>query len=191
MPSIPDVLRNVYFGPDYSPQEMEQELERSGRSYTAPESIEREMAKLLADGHVVARFDGRMECGPRPLGNRSILYQPADPSVNEQLNEGRRRTEFMSFAPSTLIEYARDFYLNHRGAQEAARFMTITFVCTDWMKRTCPGVVHVDGPARPQLIERNDNASYYRHVVGRRRLRMAGSFVLTVPGALIVTVVFS
>jgi carbamoyltransferase len=124
--------------------------------------VEREIAALLADGYVVARFNGRMEYGPRALGNRSILYQPTDPSVNDWLNQNLVRTEYMPFAPSTLAEYADQCFIGVDGAFDTARFMTITFDCTEWMKEHCPGVVHVDGTARPQLVRKEDNSSYHQ-----------------------------
>jgi carbamoyltransferase len=156
-----DTIRDVYCGPEYTSKEIEAELEKSGLAYTKPENIAAETAKVLAAGHVVARFDGRMEYGPRALGNRSILFHPAEPSVNHWLNERLHRTEFMPFAPATLIEAASRCYIGHEEAEETARFMTITFDCTDEMKASCPGVVHVDGTARPQLVARGDNPRYY------------------------------
>ena len=68
----------------------------------------------------------------------------------------------MPFAPVTLAEYADHCYKNIDGARYAAEFMTITFDCTDWMRKHCPAVVHVDGTARPQLIRRETNVPYYR-----------------------------
>jgi len=127
-----------------------------------PDNIEQEIAKVLAEGKVVARFDGRMEYGPRALGNRSILYQPNDVSVNDWLNKKLKRTEFMPFAPVTMADHADKCYKNLKGQEYAAGFMTIAMDCTDFMKNTSPGVVHVDGTARPQLVSRKDNESYYK-----------------------------
>ena len=110
----------------------------------------------------MARFNGRMEYGPRALGNRSILYQPGDPTVNDWLNELLRRTEFMPFAPSSLHEESHELYENTDGALDTARFMTITFHCKPWMAERCSGVVHVDNTARPQVVRERDNPSYYR-----------------------------
>lgn len=165
-----EVISDVYYGPGYTARRIESAIQDSGLAYQKAESIEVEVARLLAEGHVVARFDGRLEYGPRALGNRSILYQPADPSVNDWLNESLHRTEFMPFAPATLMEHAPTCYRNYEGAQESARFMTITFDCTDWMKQHCPGVVHVDGTARPQLVRREDNPSYYKIIDEFRKL---------------------
>lgn len=79
-------------------------------------------------------------------------------------------TEFMPFAPVTIAKYADKCYQGIRGAEYTAKFMTITFDCTDWMKEACPGVVHIDGTARPQLIEESDNPSYFRIVDEYRKI---------------------
>lgn len=157
-----EILPNVYFGPSYTEEEMRTALEESRLEYERADVIERAIAKLLVDGYVVARFDGRMEYGPRALGNRSILYHPTDPSVNDWLNNKLVRTEFMPFAPATLFEEAERCYENMQGGVETARFMTITFKCTPWMRENCPGVVHIDDTARPQLVRLEENPSYYR-----------------------------
>jgi len=156
------VLGDVYLGPSYSELEIASALSENGLEYSRSSCVEKEIARLLAEGYVVARFNECLEYGPRALGNRSILYHPADRSVNDWLNRLLVRTEFMPFAPSTNIEHAADFYLNVEPARDSARFMTVTFDCTDWMKSTCPGVVHLDGTARPQLVRKEDNPSYHR-----------------------------
>lgn len=155
-------LDDVYLGPSYGEDEMREALESSGVEFRRPPSIEREVARLLAEGAVVARFDGRMEYGPRALGNRTIMYQPTDPSVNDWLNEALDRTEFMPFAPAVLEEKASLCFEGTECAERTARFMTITFECTEWMKEHCPGVVHIDGTARPQLVREEDNPTFYQ-----------------------------
>lgn len=163
-------LEDVYLGPDFTDHEIEKALEGAGMPAQYVGDVERNIAELLARGRVVARFDGRMEYGPRALGNRSILYQATDPTVNDWLNKRLRRTEFMPFAPVTLEEFADQCYLGLNGARQAARFMTITANCTDWMKQHCPAVVHVDGTARPQLLARKTNPGYYRILDEYRKL---------------------
>ena len=110
----------------------------------------------------MARAAGRMEYGPRALGNRSILYQPTDPSVNDWLNINLRRTEFMPFAPSALHEQRERIFERLEGAEHAAEFMTTTFHCTPWMCEHMKGVVHLDGTARPHLVRKDRNPSYHR-----------------------------
>ena len=160
-PGAPGRLPHVYLGPGYSDRHIEDALRTTELPVRWCPNIEAEAASLLAAGHVVARFNGRMEYGPRALGNRSILYTPTDPSVNDWLNRCLRRTEFMPFAPSTLVEHGAACYDGLDGATTPAEFMTITFQCTPWMRQTCPGVVHLDGTARPQLVSRETNPSYY------------------------------
>lgn len=154
-------LSNVYFGPEYENGDIEHLLQDSAFPTEYVENIHAEIARLLADGRVVARFTGRMEYGPRALGHRTILYQTTDPSVNDWLNEHLKRTEFMPFAPATLVEYADKCYHGIDGARDPARFMTITFDCTPTMRETSPGVVHVDGTARPQIVDKTTAPDFY------------------------------
>jgi carbamoyltransferase len=172
-------LADVYFGPTFGSKEIAEATLREGLDAEYLPDIERRIAELLARGHVVARFDGRMEYGPRALGNRSILYQPTDPTVNDWLNKRLKRTEFMPFAPVTLEEFADQCYENLDGAKYPAKFMTITFDCTPWMKKHCPAVVHVDGTARPQLINQGTNSSYYRVLHEYRKLTGLPSIINT------------
>ncbi len=156
-------IADVYLGPDLADDDIRRDLDGRGLEFEQPDDgdLARRIAELLAGGYVVARADGRMEYGPRALGNRSILYQPADPAVNDWLNHNLRRTEFMPFAPSVLWEERERCFENLEGAELAAQFMTITFQCTEWMKRRMPGVVHIDGTARPQLVRADVNPGYH------------------------------
>lgn len=157
----PSKINDVYWGPDFSDNEIRNALIREGLDYEEPARLERKIAKLLTEGNIVARFNGRMEYGPRALGNRSILYHAKDPSVNLWLNKQLKRTEFMPFAPATLYEEREKCYKNIKGADLPAEFMTITFDCTDFMLKQCPAAVHVDGTARPQLVKEETNESFY------------------------------
>lgn len=153
---------NVYFGPDFSDEKIEVILKKNKLIYKRSKNIEANIAKSIADGKVVARFNGRMEYGPRALGNRSILYHARDKTVNEWLNKRLKRTEFMPFAPVVLDTFAKKCFLNLKGAEYSAKFMTITFNCSSYIKNNSPAVVHVDGTARPQILLKKDNPSYYK-----------------------------
>jgi len=179
MPRATRGITDVYLGAGYTDDEIRRSIDTAELRCDRPDDMAAEVAHLLAIGHVVARFDGRMEYGPRALGNRSILYQPSDRSVNDWLNQNLNRTEFMPFAPATLIERASKCYLNTDGAIDAARFMTITFQCTDWMKKTCPGVVHIDGTARPQLVDKDHNPGYYRIIAEFEKITGIPSIINT------------
>jgi carbamoyltransferase len=154
-------IDHVYLGPSYSDEEILQELKESGEPYTRFDNIEQTIATLIHEGKVVARFNGPMEFGPRALGNRTILYRTSDPSVNIWLNKRLNRTEFMPFAPACLAgEEERLFDWNPASAKPA-RYMTITFDCSAWMKEHSPAVVHIDGTARPQIVDPDTNPSFH------------------------------
>jgi carbamoyltransferase len=174
-----ETLHDVYLGPDYTESEMEDALKLRGVAFNRSNQIENDVARLLADGYVVARFNGRLEYGPRALGNRSVLYQPNDHSANDWLNKHLDRTEFMPFAPAVAFENASRCFNNVSGAENTARFMTITFDCTEEMSRLCPGVTHVDGTARPQLVREEDNPSYYKIIREYERITGIPSIVNT------------
>lgn len=154
-------FETAYLGPEYTDAEIVAALEDEGLAHDAPANLAAEVARRIHSGEVVARFSGRMEYGPRALGNRSILYHAREPEVNQWLNQRLGRTEFMPFAPVTLWEARERCYKNLAGAEHTAQFMTVTFDCTDWMIENCPAAVHVDGTARPQLVKREMNPGYY------------------------------
>jgi carbamoyltransferase len=158
---------------------LEAALNDAGLRFDRHHDIELEIARLIADNQVVGRFDGRMEYGPRALGNRSILYPAQDPDVNQWLNHRLGRTEFMPFAPATLYEDRHENYLHIDGAEFTAQFMTITFDCTPSMKEQCPAAVHVDGTARPQLVSETSNPSFYRVLSEYKRLTGVSSVINT------------
>jgi carbamoyltransferase len=163
MPSDPEPLRDVYLGRDLIDEDITAALRKFELTPEFLEiPLEEQIADLLVQGYVVARANGRMEYGPRALGNRSILYQPTDRDVNDWLNKNLRRTEFMPFAPSALYEERHRCFERVEGAEHTAEFMTITFHCTPWMQERMQGVVHIDSTARPHLVRKERNPSYYR-----------------------------
>lgn len=159
----PIKIQTIYLGDAYSNGAIEKELKAYNVKYERYEQsqLEKYIAQLLAQGKLIGIFRGRLEFGPRALGNRSVVYQATDPKAREIINAKLQRTEFMPFAPSTLREYAEQCYWGIKGAEYTAKFMNISFNCRDWMKETCPGAVHIDGTARPQLISREDNDFFY------------------------------
>lgn len=155
--SSPVSLQNVFLGPCFSSTDCLAALRFSGVSYQRIPEIEAHVARLLATGEVVCRFAGRLEYGPRALGNRSILYRADDTTVNAWLNQRLCRTETMPFAPATLDEFMDASYHAIRGARRCDEYMTITYNCTEFMREKCPGAVHVDGTARPQRVCHDSN----------------------------------
>ena len=175
----PERLHDVYFGPEYGEKEIEEALEKAKMDYSRPANIAAEVARLIHEGKVVARFDGRMEYGPRALGNRSILYHTVDPTVNDWLNKRLKRTEFMPFAPATLWERRHDCFEDMGEAELPAEYMTITFNCKPFMKKSSPAAVHVDGTARPQLVREDVNPGFHRIIKEYEKLSGIPSIVNT------------
>ncbi len=159
---LPQFLPTVYLGPSFTDDEVESEIKKAGLRYEKFENVEEEIAKLLADKKIVGRFAGRMEYGPRALGNRSILAEATDKTINDWLNERLKRTEFMPFAPCIIEEDAEAFYKGWKDDHVAARFMTITYDVPEDKGKLSPAVTHVDSTARPQVVRKEDNPSYHR-----------------------------
>ncbi|MEM1447867.1 MAG: carbamoyltransferase C-terminal domain-containing protein [Planctomycetota bacterium] len=176
---VGEPFETAYLGPEFTREEMLAEIEKAGLPYEEPENLAAALAAEIHGGSIVARFDGRMEYGPRALGNRSILYHGRDPGVNQWLNQRLGRTEFMPFAPVTLWEDRERCYLNLDGAEYTAQFMTVTFDCTDFMLESCPAAVHVDRTARPQLIRREMNPGYYDILAEHKKLSGSPSLINT------------
>jgi carbamoyltransferase len=167
----PTPAPTMYLGTGYTPEEILEVLGRHPElTFTRPDDLASTVAQALADGKIVARFDGRMEFGPRALGNRSILYHCGDRTVNDWLNRQLRRTEFMPFAPIAIWEDAQEYFDVAPGERRACEFMTLVVRCTERMERTCPAAVHVDGTARPQLLRRDVNPGMYDILTAYKRL---------------------
>jgi carbamoyltransferase len=157
-------LHDVYWGPSYGDKEILSVLVEV--NLVARKCDEAELVALAAraihDGRIVGWFQGRMEFGPRALGNRSMLARPTESAINNWLNDRLDRSEFMPFAPSVLAEHADTIFKNVDKCRHTAEFMTVTFdVKEDWLTRI-PAVVHVDGTARPQLVRAEVNPLYHR-----------------------------
>ena len=157
-------LRDVYWGPQYGDADIQAALDAAGvKAERLDEAtLIARAAAAIHEGRIVGWFQGRMEFGPRALGNRSMLARPTEGRINDWLNQRLDRSEFMPFAPSVLTEYADEVFIGVAKARHTAEFMTITFdVKPQWRDRI-QAVVHVDGTARPQLVRADTNPRYHR-----------------------------
>ena len=167
----PETLRSVYWGSQWDAQACERALGAAGiaAERLGEEALVARAADAIHAGRVVGWFQGRMEFGPRALGNRSMLARPIDAEINRTLNARLARTEFMPFAPSVLEEHAAAVFDNAARSADCLPFMTITCnVKPEWRARI-PAVVHVDGTARPQTVSRATNPLYWRVIEAYRR----------------------
>ena len=162
-------MEHVYLGPSYTTQQCIDACER----YTQPVSWQylndvcADTAKILADGNPVAWFQGRMEFGPRALGNRSILGSPNHPGVADRINaQIKYRERWRPFCPSMLDKVAPEILqTNH-----PSPYMTFTFDVAESWKSRIPEVVHEDGTARAQIVTRATNARYYELIEEMEKL---------------------
>ena len=157
----PYKLQNVYFGPEFSNAKIEEAITISGLKGENIKNIEKYVAEKIAQKKIVGHFNGRMEYGPRALGNRSILADPTDTTINDWLNKRLHRTEFMPFAPSILDTGAPNYYKKYEKSAYPAQFMTITFDTTKKALKA-KAVVHIDHTTRPQVVSKEQNPRYYK-----------------------------
>lgn len=154
-------LENVYLGKNFKDIDIKKYFKFYDLKYMHGKSLDRYVAKELHKGKIIALFNNRMEFGPRSLGNRSILSRATDIKINKVLNKKLNRTEFMPFAPITLSKKKKEMYINSNIGRHTSKFMTITYKCSKKMKKISPAVVHVDGTARPQIVEFKNNPKLY------------------------------
>jgi len=154
-------IPHMFWGFSFDQSDVLGELKKRNLKYHADGQPAEIVADALARDYSVAVYQKHMEFGPRALGNRSVLASATHPEINKILNKKFHRTEFMPFAPMTLMEDAHMCYENMAGAEHTAEFMTMTFNCKPMMKEKCPAVVHIDGTARPQLIRKEIHPFIY------------------------------
>ena len=158
---MPKKIENMYLGNQFSEKNILKALKKYKVKYYKSRFIEKEIANFLAKGNVVAHFNGKIEFGPRALGNRSILCAADDPNINKSLNKKLKRTEFMPFAPIIMEKYVSK-YLNINKEKDLYKFMTITCRCKSKMIKEAPAAVHIDNTARPQVVRLKDNLRIHR-----------------------------
>ncbi len=171
-----------FLGPSWSGAEVDAALTRAaalGMTVTRVETIEREVAKLLAQGAVVARFWGREEFGARSLGNRAILANPVRRGVIQEINEAVKNRDFwMPFAASVLDDAAPLYFVNPKQATSA--YMILSFDTTQKGRDDLANGIHpYDKTCRPQIVGREANPDYWKLIDEFRNLTGIGGVVNT------------
>lgn len=151
-------MEHAYYGPYYSNAEIEKVFKPTGHRLSLESSITETASRLLHRGEIVAWFQGRMEWGPRALGNRSILGNPTIKGTADRINEIIKfRENWRPFCPSILEEWGRRVL----DTVHDSPFMTFCFrVHSEWRSKV-PEIVHVDQTARPQFVKKQHNPRYY------------------------------
>jgi carbamoyltransferase len=171
------VMEHAFWGPEFSPAEImrllaERREEIAGSDCTVEEipdedELCRRAARAIAEGAVLGWFQGRMEWGPRALGNRSILCDPRRADMKAILNAKiKRRESFRPFAPSVLSEAVGEWFEE----DDAVPFMMQVFQIREDKRAQIPAVTHVDGSGRLQTVCRHANPRYYRLIECFREL---------------------
>ncbi|KAA3622845.1 MAG: carbamoyltransferase, partial [Proteobacteria bacterium] len=171
------VMNHAYWGPSFSGDEIrgvldshQSELESASCRIEKVEDRDRLCdltARAVADGKVVGWFQGRMEWGPRALGNRSIVCDPRRADIKDILNSKiKRRESFRPFAPSILRESAGEWFEEN----DDVPFMMKVFQVREEKRAEIPAVTHVDGSGRLQTVYRDTNPRYYRLIESFRDL---------------------
>lgn len=151
------IIEHVYLGPEFSDAEIEAHLNTNNIPYYKSLNVARDSANLIANGKVIGWFQGRMEFGPRALGSRSILADPRDPLMKDRINRIKGREEFRPVAPAILEEKTANFF----ESSDPSPFMLFARKVKLSKVNSIPSVVHVDGTARLQTINRKQNHLFY------------------------------
>ena len=152
------IRENVYTGPEYTDEEIKEFLDSKDINYQTfdRESLLQNTAKLITEGSIVGWYQGKMEWGPRALGNRSILADPRNEKMKEILNEKiKHRESFRPFAPSIMEEYISDYF----EIEIPSPYMLM--VAKIKQPKIIPAVTHVDGTGRLQSVSKDSNPLYY------------------------------
>lgn len=153
-------MNDTYLGPEFSSGDYKLALENAGLSYrvVADSDLSEQVASRIADGAIVGWLQGRMEFGPRALGNRSIVCDPRRIDMQDILNARiKHRESFRPFAPSVLEESANEWF----SMQGPSPFMLFACDVKAEKRALVPAITHEDGTARIQTVNRKDNPRYY------------------------------
>jgi carbamoyltransferase len=154
-------MRDAYLGPEFGPEEIVEAMNELGAVYSLHASVTEQVATLLSQGYVVAWFQGRMEFGPRALGNRSLLADPRDPNMVARINRlVKHREDYRPFCPSVLAEDAKEWFVIGKDAA-SAQFMLMAYPVQQEKRALIPSVLHVDGTSRIQVVDKDVNRGFH------------------------------
>lgn len=155
----PEPLTHVYWGPGYADREVRELLDRLKLPYRHTREPWAAAADLIADGKVIGWFQGRSECGPRALGNRSILAHPGDGGNRDRINMVVKDREWWRPFAASILDERRSRYL---AIDAPSPFMLVTMPLTGIGSRDLVAARHIDGTTRPQTVSASVNPRYHR-----------------------------
>lgn len=153
-------LNDVYLGNGFNYDEVKCKHDRYSEIKSEPLDIDK-IINLLSEGHIIGLFQGRMEYGPRALGNRTILADASKQDTYHKLNSRLKRNDCMPFAPAVLADYADEVFKIDKG-RYTAEFMTMLYDTYDFWHDKIPSAIHpIDKTARIQLVYEDKNKLLY------------------------------
>ncbi len=175
--SVFEKQMNTFLGTEFADLAVEEMIQRCQIPYSKSQHPVNDAAAKLAEYKVIGWFQGRMEFGPRALGNRSILASPAAPNIQHTVNHKVKfREGYRPFGASVLEE---DFHLFFEAKCKDAPYMTKVFNVKSEYKQLLAGVTHVDGTCRVQTVNQKQNELYYDLLVEFKRLSGLGVLLNT------------
>jgi carbamoyltransferase len=156
-----EVMTGAYTGPEFTNEDIRSALSKNKIIFEhySDEELTKRAAQDIAAGLVVGWFQGRMEFGPRALGNRSIVVDPRRAEMKDVLNDRiKKREPFRPFAPSILEERVADYF---EQTHPAPTMLMVYQIKEEW-RQEIPAVTHVDGSGRLQTVSREVNERYYQ-----------------------------
>jgi len=167
-------IKDLYMGPDYSTASVEKALKQYGFRYQRLDNPGAMAARLILNNEIILWFRGRMELGPRALGNRSILARPDSLKIRDRLNLVlKKRVWYQPFCPSMLIEEAERLLHTRNGNVPLNRFMTTGYMVRDQYLKCMQGVMNVDNTCRPQFVA-DENTAFRELLSGMQKAIGAG-----------------
>jgi len=167
-------FNDAYLGTEYSDEEIEDALKQQKLNYHYDENVHDTVGDLISKDNYCLWFQGRMEFGPRALGNRSILASATSEKIKDKLNiDIKRRDYFQPFCPSLLEEERKRFFVD---GEKPDRFMTMGYQTSEKAAELLKSVINVDGSARPQMIG-TENPKF-RQVISRVKKNTGYGIVL-------------
>jgi carbamoyltransferase len=156
-------INHAYWGPEFSNREIKEILKKSGLVYRKVRNIEKVVADLLSKGYIIGWFQGRMETGPRALGNRSILADPRSPVIRDDLNRKVKFREiFRPLCPSVLSEEACEWFQTGKSHLSPMDYMLMAIKIKKGKEKIVPAIVHVDNTCRIQTVIKKTNPRFYK-----------------------------
>ena len=172
----PEPFQHAYQGPCYSTMTIRALLDRLKLSYRCPTDITDEAARLLQQGKIVGWFQGRSECGPRALGNRSILANPSIEGIDAAINRCVKDRETWRPFAAAILDEDRASYL---AADLPSPYMLLSLPLTERGRRDLVAASHIDGTTRPQTVERSTNTRFHQLLVDFKRRTGIGGLLNT------------